>query len=240
MTDPTSAKRFTHPRAWTGDGSHGLALCYRDPTPSRLRAARDALWSFPGLEGPWRRNDREPTAASRLASTWGLDHDRALYGLAGLPGTAGVACAARAWVDDHGASDDCPLCRELARDAGPPVGWLHLALPFGALGLAYPLGRYPVADGTSLAWRDDVDGWLGRLAEHVYRACPFERGMVGWVDAIGLEPRSADEVPASRHLGYLFPGTGGLAWFPPTEGAPLPEDFPDLELDPEALDRLAG
>lgn len=231
MTDHIEPRRFTHPRAWASEGSHGLSLRYRHPSPSRLQAARDALWTFPGLEGCWRRHDREPTPAARLAGTYGLDPARPLFGLAHLPGTSGVACAARAWVDDHGAHEDCPLCRELARHAGPPVGWLHLDLPFGGLGLAYPIGRYPVADGTSLAWRDEVDGWLRALAAHVHREVPFELGVVGWMAAVGLEPTSAAEVPDARDLGYLFPEAGGLAWFPPTTGAPLSEDLDDLDLE---------
>ncbi|MCM2332982.1 MAG: hypothetical protein NDI82_03440 [Anaeromyxobacteraceae bacterium] len=232
MTTPSQLKRFTHPLTWTGGGSHGLSIRYRDPSPARLRAARDALWSFPGLDGCWRRSDREPSAAARLASTWGLDASQPLYGLAGLPGTLGVACQARAWADDHGASDDCPLCRELARHAGPPVGWLSLLLPFGALGLAYPLGKYPVADGTSLAWRAEVDGWLRGLAAHVHREVPFELAVLGWMDGADLLPTSAAEVPEERSLGYLFPEGTGLAWFPPTTGAPFDEDLLDLDLDP--------
>jgi hypothetical protein len=227
MTDPIPLKRFTHPRAWTGDGSHSLALCFSDPSPSRLRAARDALWSYPGLEGPWRRNDREPTAASRIASTWGLDHDKVLYGLAHLPGTTGVAVAGSAVVDDHLADHDCPLCREVARHAGPPVGWLQLDLPFDGLGLHFPTGRYPVADGTSLAWRDEVDGWLRGLAEHVHREVPFAYAALGWMDGAHVA-RRPEELPERRSVGQLFPEGDGLGWYPPTEGAPFDEDPFDL------------
>lgn len=224
MTLPTTRKRFTDPAAFGGYGSHDLAICYRQPTPARLQAARDALWTFPRLEGCWRRNDREPAPASRIACTYGLDAGKPLYGLAHLPGTDGVACQAAARVDDHGASEDCPLCRELARHAGPPTGWLTLSLPFGGLGLVYPIGAYPCDDGSSLAWRDQVDGWLHALAEHVHRAAPFDQALVGWTDGAGLLPRCAEEVSEERSIGYLFPVPGGLRWFPPTLGAPIPED----------------
>jgi len=224
MTLPTNRKRFTDPAAWSGHGGHVLALRYRHSTPARLQAARDALWTFPGLEGCWRRNDREPTAASRTASTYGLDPAKPLYGLAHLPGTDGVACASVAWMDDHGLDDDCPLCRELARQAGAPDGWLELSLPFGGLGLAYPIGAYPCTDGSSLAWRDEVDAWLRALGEHVHRAAPFDMALVGWPDgALGPLPATAEEVWEERSLGYLFPDPRGLAWFPPTMGAPIPD-----------------
>jgi hypothetical protein len=213
---------FTNPAAWGGHGSHALALRYRNPTPAQLRAARDALWSHPGLEGCWRRKDREPTPASRIACTFGLGVERPLYGIAHLPGTDGVACDVAALVDDHGVEDDCPLCRELARHAGPPDGWLTLRLPFGGLGLAYEIGAYPCEDGTSLAWRDRVDTWLRALAEHVHRAAPFDLALVGWTDGGGQLPGCVEEVSEERSIGYLFPGPCGLTWLPPTEGAPIP------------------
>jgi hypothetical protein len=224
MTFPTDRKNFTDPAAWGGFGCHSLGLRYRNFSRARLQAARDALWSFPGLEGCWRRNDREPSAASRIASTYGLDPGKPLYGLAHLPGSSGVACMARVRIEDHRLDDDCPLCRELALQAGPPDGWLDLGLPFGGLGLAYPIGAYPCDDGSSLAWRDEVDAWLRGLAEHVHRSVPFDMALIGWSDgAFGPLPASAEEVWEERSLGYLFPGPRGLAWFPPTMGAPVPE-----------------
>jgi len=90
MTFPTDRKRFTDPAAWGGFGCHSLGLRYRNFSRARLQAARDALWSFPGLEGCWRRNDREPSAASRIASTYGLDPGKPLYGLAWFPPTMGA------------------------------------------------------------------------------------------------------------------------------------------------------
>lgn len=240
MTLPTTLKRFTHPDAWRGNGAHvgahGLSLRYRRPTPARLQAARDALWTFPGVEGPWRRHDREPAAASRIPSTCGLEHDQPLFGLAHLPGTGGVACRAVARVEDLVIDHDCPLCREVARLAGPPSGWLDLAIPFGSLGLVYPIGAYPEEDGTSLAWRDEVDGWLRALAGHVHRAAPFDLALVGWPggDFTPL-PQTTDDLWEQRGLGYLFPGPDGLTWFPPTTGAPIPAD---LAADLRELDGL--
>lgn len=214
MDTSTDLRRFTHPAAWGGGGWHGLALRYPGPSTARLQAARDALWAYPGLEGCWRRNDREPTAAARLASTFGLDAAKELFGFAHLPGTGGVACSSFAWVDHHEVDEDCPRSR-------PPVGWLNLCLPYGGLWLGYQAGR-PGPAGGGPPWRDDVDGWLRGLAEHVHREVAFDLALVGWPDG-DLIPVSADEVPflEFRASGYLVPTAGALAWHPPRQDPPI-------------------
>lgn len=222
MTFSSDRKRFTHPEAWSGGGGHGLSLRYGGTSTARLAAARDAVWTFPGLEGCWVRNDREPSPASRLTSTWGLKLRKELFGIAHLPGTDGVACSAVAHEPLLEQDEDCPLCESLGHQHQAPAGWLAFTLPFGGLGLAFPIGDYPCSDGSSLAWRDGVDAWLRALAEHVHRVAPFDLALVGWSDGqYGPLPLRAEDVWEKRTLGYLFPGPGGLAWFPPNMGAPI-------------------
>lgn len=220
MTRSSIEARFASRDAWSGGGAHGLALRYARPSLARLTAARDALWTFPGLEGCWRRNDRAPSAASRIRSTYGLPIHRTLYGLALLPGTGGVPCAAHA-LPPLPPDDDCPLCKVFGHEE-EPTGWVMFGIPFGALGMAYPIGAYPENDGSSLEWRDAVDGWLRRLADHVHQAAPFDAALVGWPDGSpGWAPRRVEEVERDRTAGYLFPGPDGLVWYPPTLGAPI-------------------
>lgn len=233
-------KRFTDPRAWSGGGSHTLSLCYQGSSSDRVLAARDALWTCPRLEGCWPRRDREPSAASRLGSTWGLDLDKPLYGVAHVPGSGGIACSARGLPPARPFDEPCPCCEALGLHEEPPIGWLNLDLPLGGLGLAFPIGRYPVADGTSLAWRDGVDAWLRAVAEHVHRAAPFDLGIVGWECLVPCPlPRRPEEIPAVRGAGWLLPGQDGLAWFPPALGAPIDEDW-DLDFEPEPEQAAAG
>jgi hypothetical protein len=231
MDTTTSAdlKRFTHPAAWGGGGWHGLALRYPSPSPARLQAARDTLWAYPGLEGCWRRNDREPAAAGRLRSTYGLHATRRLYGFAHLSGTHGVACSAVAWVDHHEFDEDDEDFLHAPAPAGPtrpPTGWLNFCLPYGGLWLGYQAGRPRTASGGAPPWRDEVDGWLRGLAEHVHREVPFELALVGWPDG-DLIPTSADEVPflEFRASGYLVPTAGALAWHPPRQDPPILDLF---------------
>jgi hypothetical protein len=224
-TTPADPKRFTHPAAWGGGGWHGLSLRYTGPGPARLQAARDALWSYPGLEGCWRRKDREPAAAARLRSTYGLRATEQLFGFAHLPGTGGVACCAGAWVDHHEFDEDDEdflNSRARAGPARPPTGWLDFCLPFGGLWLGYQAGRPRGAGGDGPPWRDQVDGWLRGLAEHVHREVPFELAMVGWPDGDHM-PATTDEVPflEFRFNGYLVPSDGGLAWHPPNQDPPI-------------------
>lgn len=188
MDTTTSAdpRRFTHPAAWGGGAWHGLALRYTDPSPTRLQAARDVLWAYPGLEGCWRRKDREPAAAARIASTYGLHATRQLFGFAHLPGTGGIACYAGAWVEHHDFEEDDEDFLFAPAPAGPlrpPTGWLNFCLPYGGLWLGYQAGHPEVAGEDGPPWRDEVDGWLRGLAEHVHREVPFELALVGYLTA---------------------------------------------------------
>jgi hypothetical protein len=222
MTFSANRKRFTHPQAWSGVGSHGLSLRYSGTSTARLQAARDAVWTFPGLEGCWTRRDREPSLASRATCTWGLKLRKELFGIAHLPGTDGIACRAVVHEPTFAQDEDCPLCKALGYHHEEPAGWLSFHLPFGGLGMAFPIGGYPCSDGSSLAWRDEVDAWLRALAEHVHRAAPFDLALVGWTDCqFGPLPLRAEDVWEERTVGYLFPRPGGLVWFPPTMGAPI-------------------
>lgn len=226
MTTSTTRLRFTAPEAWSGEGNHTLSLRYPGTSTERLQAARDALWTFPGLEGCWRRNDREPSAASRITCTWGLALGKPLFGIAHLPGTEGVACGALAHAPRPAHELHCPVCEAMGLPPEEPEGWLDLHLPLGGLALAFPIGRYPVADGTSLAWRDLVDEWLRALAAHVHRVAPFDLGILGW--PCGLPhplPRRPEEIPEDRTVGYLLPAPDGLAWFPPDREAPVPAEL---------------
>jgi hypothetical protein len=217
-TTAADLKRFTHPAAWGGGAWHGLTLRYTDPSPARLQAARDVLWAYPGLEGCWRRNDREPAAAARIRSTYGLPASRPLYGFARLPGTSGVACCAGAWVDDHEFDEYFLSLPVPAGPARPPTGWLNFCLPYGGLWLGYQAGRPETEGENGPPWRDEVDTWLRGLAEHVHREVPFELGLVGWPTA-DLNPETVEEVLSleSPANGYLVPSAGALDWYPPSQ-----------------------
>jgi hypothetical protein len=202
MSQPNAEKLFTVPDAW-GGGTHDLTLVFRQMGDGVLAAAREAIWSFPDLEGCWRRHDKEPARRSRVtAGDTALD--ARLFGIAHIPGAGRVACGT------------C-LVRE---DAGLVL--LTLLLPVGSLAAVYPLGEYPCDDGSDLAWRDALDRWLRTIAEHVHRTVPFEMALVGWLDGqTGAVSTVPGEVPEERWIGYLVPGPGGLAWHPPNHGAPI-------------------
>jgi hypothetical protein len=202
MTQPEINRLFTMPDAWAG-GSHGLALVLGQCGDASLAAAREAVWLFPDLDGCWLRNNVEPASQKRV-TPGGVALKTALHGIARIPGAGPVACSTS-------------VCRE--EDGG---GWLHIYLPFGSLETVMPLGEYPFDDGGDLAWRDALDGWLGRIAEHVFRTVPFELALVGWLDAQpDALPGEPGEVPDERWIGYLVPGPDGLAWHPPNKGAPI-------------------
>jgi len=202
MTQHEIQRLFTVPGAW-GGGSHELTLILGRVDDASLASAREAVWTFPDLEGCWLRRDVEPANQARVTAS-GAALKTALHGIARIPGAGSVACATSVRREDDGR------------------GWLHLHLPFGSLGTVLPLGDYPIDDGGDLSWRDALDRWLCQLAEHVHRTVPFELALVGWLDgqpdALPSEP---GEVPDERWIGYLVPGPEGLDWHPPNQGAPI-------------------
>lgn len=205
MNQQKTRRLFTAPGAW-GGGSHGLSIILGPVVDAGLAAARDAAWTFPDLEGCWLRPDVEPAKQRRVtACQAGLD--TALHGIARIPEAVTCATATRREEDGQ--------------------GWLHVYLPFGSLALALPLGAYPFDDGGDLAWRNALDGWLCRLAEHVRRTVPFELALVGCLDdQPNAVPGEPGEVPEQRWIGYLVPGPAGLAWHPPNQGAPISVEHP--------------
>jgi hypothetical protein len=208
MTRHQEQRLFTAPDAWEG-GTHELTLVYRHVAEATLASGREAIWSFPDLEGCWRRRDREPARQARV-SPRAVGLETTLYGMALIPGAGRVACETFVTREDDG------------------LDLLQLILPIGSLGAVLPLGDYPFDDGGDLSWRDALDGWLCRLAEHVRQSVPFERALVGWLDGQpDALPEAPGEVPAERWIGYLVPGPDGLAWHPPNMGAPLSFADPD-------------
>jgi hypothetical protein len=229
------SQRFTDPATWRSPGGHILSLRYLGAGTRRLAAARDALWTFPGLEGCWRRHDRPPLPASRLASTHGLPVERELFGVARVTGLADIPCTSRVLVPDDGSAEYCPCCADLGLYTTELDGWVQLGLPFAALRAALPIGRYPVDDGQDLAWRDGVDAWLREVAAHVHRAVPFDLALLGWPQLRELPlPRRPERVPEARSEGHLIPGDDGLVWFPPTVRGLVDPENADLFLEEEA------
>jgi hypothetical protein len=202
MTQPARRRLFTAPEAWSGS-SHGLSIVLGQASDASLALARETLWTFPDLQGCWLRTNVEPARQERVTAR-GTRLRKELLGIARIPGAEAVPCSTAVRREEDGG------------------GWLHFHLPFGSLESVLPMGAYPFDDGGDLAWRDALDGWLCRLAEHVHRTVPFELGLVGCLDdQPDVIPERSGEAPDKRWIGYLVAGPGGLAWHPPNQGAPF-------------------
>jgi hypothetical protein len=96
-------------------------------------------------------------------------------------------------------------------------GALTVALPMAALERVLPDIWYPI-DGyeQNRAWREPLDVWLTKVADHVARAVPIRRGLIGL--GVSTTPEDdGDAVPAEREVSYLVPGRlGGAVRYPPT------------------------
>jgi hypothetical protein len=95
------------------------------------------------------------------------------------------------------------------------AGGLTLALPVAALERVLPDIWYPI-DGyeQNRAWREPLDVWLTKLADHVARAVPIRHGLIG--PGVSATPYDGD-VPEEREVSHLVPGRqGGAVRYPPT------------------------
>ena len=200
----SNAPLFTAPDAWSG-GSYEVALEYGPLAPEAIRAVVARIWAHPALEGCWLSHDVEPDRQPRVdPSDSKVEPDGWLRGVATFPNGERAPCGTYVVHDESGA-------------------WVYFGVPLGSLGRGYPVGAFPFDDGSSLGWREEVDRWLLGVAEHVFAERPFALALVGWTD----DPEtSAAEVaragvPERRWTGIAVPTPEGLAWHPPTEGAPI-------------------
>ena len=187
---------FTAPDAWAGTWFE-LALELGPPDDARLRAAFEALWTFPDLEGIYLDRERDPEAQPKLSAAEVEPLRQFGRGVVHLPDGARVPCVTGVVREEgEGASD-----------------WLYLALPTGSLHRVYPpRGRAEVE-------APQVEEWLVRLGRHVYARGPFALGLIG-AETSGAtsaaEIRKAG-IPEKRYIGYLWAGAGGLDYLPRTE-----------------------
>jgi hypothetical protein len=94
-------------------------------------------------------------------------------------------------------------------------GGLVLALPLAELERVLPDIWYPI-DGyeQNRAWREPLDVWLAKVADHVARAVPIGHGLIG--EGVSARPHDGD-VPDERDVSHLVPGRhGGAIRYPPT------------------------
>lgn len=195
------AETFLRTRgAWAG-GLYELNLAFTPASDERAEAANAALRAHRTLEDWPEHWHVGPDEQARRNAFGGW------IGVAQLPNGSRVPCQL-IW---------------LREEAEVGADWMFFGVPIASLGQTYPVGAFPFADGTSLAWRDEIDAWLIDLATHVFAAAPFRLGLVGWVDSgsIDVEEMRRGSVPDIRWEGYLWPENGTVHWFPPNQGAPF-------------------
>ena len=134
---------FTIPNVWAG-GHFDLLLGYEGGSPARLRAAHNAIWSRPEMQGPYELDDVEPDEQEVVA----FEECREFYGVLRTP-RGQVPC----------------LSLVLFHDSDRPL--LNLAVPMASLAPLYPVGSYPFADGTPLQWPEQVTACLFVIAQTV-------------------------------------------------------------------------
>jgi hypothetical protein len=169
----------------------------RERSPVSLRCGRTPRLAFVTDARTWSPKRNRPTthAALRL--------EEKAYGACVLNGSR-VAARFLSIPYDHGPT------------------WLYFGFPMESLKRAYPVGAYPFDDGSSLAWRNDLDAWLRDIGEHVFAQAPFDCALISHQPEEHVADKLAGgELPARRWEGILVPGPRGLDWYPPTGAFPF-------------------
>jgi hypothetical protein len=198
---------FTSGDAWAG-GFYELAILLKNPSVKQFKMLLKNFWGFPEIEGIYLSREAEPEDQKRINYEESRNSlETHLYGVAKLPNGKEVNCVSIViQIKDY-------------YDA------VIFAFPMGGLNRAYPVGAYPFDDGSSLAWRDDFNTWLGQVAEKIYSNAHFDLGIIGHEPLaeadLQIEVLISGRPPKERWEGYLLPENGYLRWYPPTEGIPF-------------------
>lgn len=186
---------FTGPDTWLG-GFYELAIELGLRCNERLDRAVQAVWRFPGLQGPFPSRDLEPSEQTLVtANSANLELHGHLRGVATLP-SGKAACGTVAVREDDGPD------------------WLDFYFPMGGLSSAYPVGGYPFDSVDHREWREPLEAWLAELGRFVFNAVPFRLGLIGF-EASGMEyadDLAASGIPIERWGGYLWPQNGVMGY----------------------------
>jgi hypothetical protein len=191
---------FTEYDAWHG-GFYELALELGPRSDETLRLALAALWRHPDLDGCFLDRNREPSDQERVQPE-GIGDGAHCLGVAQLPNGRRAACGS------------CVVREEDGSD------WLNLYLPTGSLSKAYPVGSFPFggeATGPN-NWRSEVEDWLVEIGRSISRFATFRLGLIGF-EVSGAECAAnvaVHGIPDNRCMGYLWPVSGRLEYFPRT------------------------
>ncbi|GGM40064.1 hypothetical protein ACFFX1_31395 [Dactylosporangium sucinum] len=150
MRDPA---RLDDPENWSG-GFYEFDIELGRADPVRLQSALTVLWAAAGIEGCY----ADPRMTNRLMpvplNVSSLEEHGLLAGIVTLLSGRRVVCA----------------CTSVEFDDGQQ--WLTLNLPLGALARTdRRIGAFPFGEGggpVSLRWRDQLDAWLGTVADAVH------------------------------------------------------------------------
>jgi hypothetical protein len=194
---------FTADEAWFG-GFYELALEVGPSSDDRLRAALEALWSHPDLDGCYLELGREPADQPKVPPDC-LASGSHLLGVARLPNGSRATCGS-----------------SLIREANDGPDWLDFYLPLGSLGTVYPAGGFPFGTEADWPgpWRSEVEDWLAGVGLWVARSASFRLGLIGF--EVSAHAYATDitrqGIPAERSIGYLWPSGGSVAYHRRTVG----------------------
>lgn len=190
---------FADPDTWAG-GSIDLPVGLGHRSREDELAALRAIWEWPMLHGPF----ADRTMRSGVQSLATIDLQRHLYGVATVANGCSAAFATDVVVDVDGT-------------------WVYAGLPCGSLGKVYPIGAFPFGRSATEPWATEVYKWLFGLAQHLYGAVPFARGVIGWLSTLEVDELSRAALPNDRYHGYIVEEDGRLRYYPPTVVRPLAE-----------------
>lgn len=190
---------LTDPDTWTGGGFE-LLVCIPGQEKTEGLTAMQAVWDWPDVVGPFRRNNVEVHEQVQVSPDL---ESNALYGVATLPNSQHAALSSHTVVEDKGL-------------------WIYAGCPLGSLARAYPsVGAFPWEVPVTDPWVGEMSRWLFGLAQHVYSRVPFPLGMIGWLTVSEVDEIESRVVPKRRYHSYIVESAGKLAFFGPNVDEPL-------------------
>jgi hypothetical protein len=193
---------LTIPNVWTG-GHYELKLCLGSPSETSIRAALQAIWQGPSIEGPFANRDREPSSQPIVPADTAHDH---LFGVLRIRGVR-IPCGTF-------------VVREEDVTGRRQTDFISFYSPLSALSLVFPIGSYPFGSyDAARDWRSELDDWFLQLLRQQRGAFSFEIGATGFevdLTAASVATLTTGGIPIERFDGILLPGDDDIAWYPPT------------------------
>lgn len=173
-----SQKIFTRPDSWKG-GSVDALMYFGAAGIDEANAVSRAVWSYPGLEGPYRHDDVEPDQQVPIAVP-----EMSIHGHAGSIGVYTHHDGSRSAFEHSSLIDEDGL-------------WVYAGPTVGGLPEDWDIGAYPFGDSNPNKWLLPLYDSLRALVMHVSQTMPPRAAIYSFC------PEASRDVPIEAAEGNI-------------------------------------